>query len=102
MPDIIYIGPVRPGVELDAYGLAEFGVPISVDVETARSLLVTSTWSSADVSDATVEEVLADVGDDPDKAGAALALEHARAKPRKTLLDALNAIIEAADSGEEA
>lgn len=41
------------------------------------------------VPDGTAAEVLAWVGDDPDKAGAALVAESARDKPRSTLIAAL-------------
>lgn len=41
----------------------------------------------------TVDEVLASVGADPAAAAVALEAEQARAKPRKTLVDALTAIV---------
>jgi hypothetical protein len=41
------------------------------------------------VPDGTVDEVLAWVGDDPDRAGRALAVEQDRDRPRSTLVDAL-------------
>lgn len=42
--------------------------------------------------DRTIAEVLADVGDDPTAAAAALSVEQDRTKPRKTLVDALTSI----------
>lgn len=44
--------------------------------------------------DATVDETLAAVGDDPARARDALAREQARANPRATLIDALTRVIE--------
>lgn len=40
----------------------------------------------------TVAQVLAEVGDDPDKAAAALAVEQARQSPRSTLVERLSRI----------
>lgn len=41
----------------------------------------------------TIDEVKAEVGDDPEKAAAALEVESAREKPRKTLLEHLHSLI---------
>lgn len=104
MTEVIYIGPVRPGVELDDGRLAEFNVPIEVDEESAAGLLATSIWTTPgdDAYYGNVDEVLAAVGDDPNKAAAALQVEQAKSRPRTTLVEALEAIVnEAADSGEE-
>lgn len=43
----------------------------------------------------TVEQILDQVGQDPEKAQAALLLEQASAKPRKTLVEPLEAIVAA-------
>ena len=45
---------------------------------------------------ATAEEILADVGDDPDKAAAVLEVEKASDKPRSTLITKLEKVIEKA------
>lgn len=47
-----------------------------------------------DVPTSTVAHVLAEVGDDPVKAAAALTAESGRTTPRSTLVDALNRIID--------
>lgn len=47
-----------------------------------------------------VSEVLAQVGDDPEAAQAALDAEQARENPRTTLVDGLQKIIDAATGGE--
>lgn len=57
-------------------------------------------WEPIDPTDvvstatATVTQVLADVGDDPVKAAAALEAERSSTKPRKSLVEGLSRILE--------
>lgn len=51
---------------------------------------------AGEVDDHTVKEVLDEVGDDPVKAQAALDAEQGTEKPRKSLIAALNKVLEAA------
>lgn len=104
---ITYTGPERPGRMLDDGRLAAHGEPIEVDVDTANGLLATRHWQAADASarvaiDGSVEDVLAEVDGDQDRAIAALQAEHARpGGPRKTLIRQLSEIIDTATGGEE-
>jgi hypothetical protein len=55
-------------------------------------------WTVVDTADNvpdrhTVEEVLAEVGDDPERAARALDAERASAKPRKSLVEGLERIL---------
>ena len=50
--------------------------------------------------DASMKAVLEQVGDDPEKARAALAAEQSRTSPRQTLVTALLRVIESAQSPE--
>ncbi len=104
---ITYIGPERPGRMLDDGRLAAHGEPIDVDVETANGLLAGRHWQATDADgkatvDGSVEDVLADVDGNQDRAIAALQAEHARpGGPRKTLIAELSKIIDTANGGEE-
>jgi len=66
----------------------------AVLAETALPFLPGWTPVTDLTSDRTIVEVLADVGDDPNAAAAALTVEQDRTKPRKTLVDALTGIID--------
>lgn len=69
------------------------GVPVVVSSDEADVLDLLPEWGGSPAGpDATVADVLADVGDDPALAAEALAAEQARPKPRKTLVDALTAL----------
>lgn len=99
---IIYIGPLRS--PLDERGDIEIadtgqwtraGEPIEVDTEVAEQLLQQEgNWVETELGAATIKDVLAEVGDDSDRARQALALEQAKgADARKTLIEKLEAII---------
>jgi hypothetical protein len=59
----------------------------------AGLLAQTANWVEADLSASTVADVLASVGDDPERAAAALASEQLRDRPRKSLVEKLAAIV---------
>lgn len=67
------------------------GETYETDPETA-ALLAEQGWSKSGAKPPTVADVLAQVGDDPVAAAAALADEQARDKPRPSLVDKLAAI----------
>ena len=102
---IKYIGPFADGVEIADLGIfAEPGEPFEVDEEVAGYapdgddpgaglLAQTDNFIEADMTASTVAKVLDIVGDDPERAGAALAAEQLQDKPRKSLIDKLEAII---------
>lgn len=70
------------------------GDSAEVDDNEARQLIHDGIAVAADESKptATVDEILADVGDDQAKAAEALAAEQSRARPRTTLVEALTAL----------
>ena len=78
------LGPVEPGDTVE--------VPDDI-AEGMREQ--TDAWRETTGGDTrrTVDEVLDDVGDDPDKARTALAVEQQDGKPRKTLVQKLEEII---------
>lgn len=67
------------------------GKSADVDDELAADLLDQG-WVEASSAPASVADVLAEVGDDPVKAAAALAVEEGQANPRPTLTKKLTAI----------
>lgn len=68
--------------------------PGEVPADVAERLLESPTWERPSAKEPTIDEVLDDVGDDRDKAAAALAEEQAKGeKARKTLIDKLEAVI---------
>lgn len=116
---IRYIGFSAQGVEVgegDWYGLFLPGEPVDVpeeiagrapsgtlgddDYDPGEGLLAqTGNFVEGAVAASTVAEILAEVGDDPSKAAAALAAERARGDhARKTLITQLEAI---AGQGEQ-
>lgn len=71
-----------------------------------RAAYVRTGWSEVGeavptVVDASRDQILADVGDDPIKAREALEAEQSRSKPRSTLVAALLRVIESADQTSE-
>lgn len=99
---ITYIGPLRSphdergDIEIaDSGQWARAGEPIEVETDLAEQLLEQEgNWVEADSGVAKVADVLASVGDDPERARAALAVEQARGdKARSTLVAQLEAII---------
>lgn len=98
MTAVTYTGPLRPYptvldpssgtmLELDESGT------LDVTATLARTLVDTGEWTSPDVKPPTVEEIKTEVGDDPEKAAAALTVEQARPSPRSTLVEHLTGII---------
>lgn len=89
----------RPyAVELAATGaLVEAGGTVEVSEELADALSRQSdVWEVVDgPRRPTVTDVLADVGDDPNKARRALATEHESGKPRTSLVSRLEEIVAA-------
>ncbi|MBP7596808.1 MAG: hypothetical protein KA755_14310 [Candidatus Microthrix sp.] len=75
------------------------GKPVEVD-DVLGADLVDQGWVEASTVVDTVADVLAEVGDDPVKAAAALAVEEGQANPRPTLTKKLAAIA-AADTDTE-
>ena len=101
---IIYRGPFAAGVQIDTGQWLEPGDPVEVDEDVAGHapegddpgaglLAQTANFIEADMTAATVAKVLDAVGDDPERAAAALVAEQLRDKPRKSLIDRLEAII---------
>ena len=86
----------RPyAVEIVATGQrVEGGDTAEVDDEVGESLVEqVDAWEAADgTSRRTVDQVKADVGDDPDRARQALAVERESDKPRKSLVSHLEEI----------
>lgn len=80
-------------VEIVDGPLVDAGGTVEVDDDLAARLLdQPDNWARVDSGDPTVDEVLADVADDPDRARQALAVESQRDKPRKTLVSRLEEI----------
>lgn len=107
---ITYIGPLRSpldergDVEISDTGeWARAGEPIEVETELAEQLLQQEgNWAEADMGAGTIKAVLAEVGDDPDRARQALALELAKGDgARRTLVEKLEAIIPADDTEDK-
>ena len=102
---IIYTGPFAAGVQIETGQWLEPGDPVDVDEAVAGRapqgddpgeglLAQTANFVEADMSASTVAKVLESVGDDPDRATAALAAEQAKGdKARKSLIDKLEAIV---------
>lgn len=85
---------------VDTGQCVEAGETAEVPDELGKSLVQqVDVWEPADGGTKNVDEVLADVGDDPVRARRALALEHEADKPRKSLVSRLEEII-ASDEGE--
>ena len=85
----------RPyAVEIVATGQrVEGGDTVEVPDELGDSLTEqVDAWEEADSGRPTVDDVLSDVGDDPDKAARALAVERGSDKPRKSLISRLEGI----------
>lgn len=83
----------------DTNQTVEPGETVEVSDELGESLVEqVDVWEVADSgSRPTVEEVKGDVGDDPDAARRALAVEHESGNPRKSLVSHLEGIIAAED-----
>ena len=73
------------------------GKSADVDDELGAELLDQG-WVEASSAPASVKDVLDEVGDDPVKAAAALAVEEGHANPRPTLITKLSAIVAANDT----
>ena len=108
---LIYVGPFAAGVGIDTGQWLEPGDPVEVDEDVAGHapegddlgaglLAQTANFIEADMTAATVAKVLDSVGDDPERAAAALAAEQLRDKPRKSLIDRLEAIIAEGEEDE--
>lgn len=86
----------RPyAVQIAATGqVVDGGEAVEVDDEIGSSLVEqVDAWEAADgTSRPTVDDVLADVGDDPDRARQALAVEQGSDRPRKSLVSRLEEI----------
>lgn len=69
------------------------------DYDPGRSGLLAQedVWDASNGGRPTVDDVLADVGDDPDRARTALALENQSDRPRKTLVSRLEEIAAATE-----
>lgn len=98
MTTVTYVGPLRPFptvLDTSSSTLLELDDDGTLDVTAtlARTLVETGEWTSPDVKPPTVEEIKTEVGDDPEKAAAALAIEQARPSPRSTLVEHLTGII---------
>lgn len=98
---VTYVGPSGSGETIEATGQhVGRGEAVEVDDEVAEALVRSASWvehtTTADRQ--TIEEILADVGDDSDAAAAAIAAEEAAPRPRTRLLDKLREI--AASGGE--
>lgn len=108
---ILYIGPFAAGVGIETGQWLEPGTPTDVDEAVAGRppegddpgaglLAQTANFVEADMSTSTVAKVLESVGDDPDRAAAALAAEQAKGDgARRTLIDKLQALV--ADGKED-
>ena len=78
--------------EIPDVGFVEAGGVIEVDDDLGESLTEqVDVWGDADAG-TTVKDVLAEVGDDPDRARQALAVERGSEKPRKSLVSRLEEI----------
>ena len=109
---LIYTGPFAAGVGIETGQWLEPGDPVEVDEAVAgRSpegddpgeglLAQVGNFIEADMGSATVAKVLESVGEDPDRAAAALALEQAKGdKARKTLISELEVIVASGKEGE--
>lgn len=104
MTTILYVGFAAAGVQIENGQWLERGEPTEVDTDLADRLLEqTANFVEADMSAATVADVLNAVGDDVARAEAALAAEQAKGdKARKSLIDKLEAIIAAGTGDEDA
>ena len=86
----------RPyAVEIVATGdRVEGGDTVEVPDEVGKELVKqTDAWEAVDDGRPGVKQVIDDVGDDPDKARQALAVEQESDKPRKSLVSRLEEII---------
>lgn len=104
---LLYIGPFAAGVGIDTGQWFDPGQPVEVDDDIAGRapdgddpgaglLAQTGNFVEADMTAATVADVLAGVGDDPDLAAQALAAEQTKGeRARKSLIDKLEAIVAA-------
>lgn len=109
---ILYVGPFVAGVYIDTGQHLLPGEPVDVDEAVAGRapegddpgeglLAQTANFIEADMTASTVAKVLEGVGDDPERAAAALAAEQLRGdKARKSLIDKLEAIIAEAKEDE--
>lgn len=109
---IMYRGPFVEGVQIETGQVLRPNEPADVDEAVAGRppdgddpgeglLAQTGNFVEADMSAATVADVLAGVGEDPDRAAAALAAEQAKGgRSRKSLIDKLEALV-AAGKGDE-
>lgn len=76
---------------------ASHAEPGEVPAEVAERLLASPVWEKAGAKEPTIDDVLADVGNDPDKARFALEEEQAKGdSARKTLVQKLETVIEEA------
>lgn len=109
---LLYVGPFAGGVQIETGQWIERGVPAEVDEEVAGSapdgddpgeglLAQVANFVEADMSASTVDKVLEAVGEDPERAAAALAAEQTKGdKARKSLIDKLEALV-AGGKGDE-
>ena len=96
MKTVRYTGPATPPIEIpSASAVTDEHCVVQVPDEIAESLLEQDVWVAGGGKAPTVAEILADVGDDPAKATAALTAEQATDKPRRKLVDALTDIVSA-------
>lgn len=87
-------------VEIPDVGFVDAGDVIEVDDDLGKTLVLqVDAWEEVDRGGRPpVAEVLAEVGDDPDKARAALAVEHESGKPRKSVTSKLEDILNAEEN----
>lgn len=109
---LLYIGPFAAGVGIETGQWLEPGDPVEVDEDVAGHgpdgddpgaglLAQTANFVEADMSGSTVAKVLEAVGDDPEKAEQALALERTKGDgARRTLIDKLEALVAAGKEDE--
>jgi hypothetical protein len=96
---IRYVGPSTAPVIIPAAGYLEVtpGEPVEVPNAVGQSLCEqVDNWRPVGGAQPTVKEILAEVGDDPDAAEAALNAEQATDSPRPKLVGALEAVIASA------
>lgn len=87
-------------LEIPNVGIVESGDVIEVPDDLGASLVEQAdVWEEVERGGRqSVPEVLAEVGDDPDKARTALAVEQESDKPRKSLISQLEEIVNAEES----
>ena len=109
---VLYIGPFAAGVGIETGQWLAPGDPVDVDEDVAGHapdgddpgaglLAQTGNFVEADMGASTVAKVLESVGENPDRAAAALAAEQVKGeRARKSLIDKLEVIVAAGEEDE--